>query len=211
MKNDCYKNANKYDHVLKMYTGNDELRPAMMMIHTELGFAYATNAHSAIKLKSDLCGAIYYPVDKFPNVEAIFVSHKPSKEKSIPISNEQLLHDLFKIEVNYLLEEQECPVCGGEGEGECKCCGNNVECKNCDATGSVPSSSPVAKLEVHGKDIEFNGRNYNYSFLHRVAMTALILGEKTIQVINGETQYMATIFKVGEVEIILMPKLKSPF
>lgn len=189
------------DYCIRMFVGSDNTRPVMMNVNLQNGYLYATDGHIAGKIKSDLCVKNYIQVEKYPNVESVFLQHQ-SIEKKI-VSVESLFNDLMKIECCFKPKMVECGHCDGDGVYVCEHCDSECECKICKGTGEVAGD----ELELSGEHdcILFN-KKYNIKYLDLIIKTAVYTGVKQIEISNAENT-SGTLFFVGDFTILLMPRL----
>lgn len=202
--------ANKYDMILKMYVGNDALRPAMMNVNNNDGVLEATNTHIAIMMPEKLAAAIYVTVEKYPNL--IKACPKDFNGGTYKVSLDSLSELLASTHVSCCLEEEDCEKCGGVGTVECPCCDNEVECKECDGCGTHESTHPFAKLEWRGQDIFIEGRKFQFKYLHTIWLTALIHGVKEIVFNFPELDVniaKATVVNINDITCLIMPIMQK--
>jgi len=188
----------KNDYLIRMFTSSDNYRPAMMKVHCDNGFLYATNAHIVAKIKADLCVKKYEAVEKYPNCEKVISDHKTTESKKVNVSS--IFDELMKIEVCFKPKMIECNECCGDGVLTCDHCDSEYKCKECDGTGEKEGT----ELELSGENnCTFFNRKYNLKYLDLIIRTAVYTGVKEIEVLNGR-ETGGTIFKVGDFEILLM-------
>lgn len=192
----------KNDYCIRMFTGNDNLRPALTKVSRIGDCTYATNGHIAAKVKSDLCVHEYEEVEKYPNVEKVISDHVSSEKKVV--SADILLGDMMRIECCFKPKMINCNDCGGEGNCTCDHCDSEYECKKCKGTGEV--AGPEIELSGEYNCILFN-RKYKLSFLDIVVRTMIFTGVKEVEISNGKTENSSSIFYVGDFTILLMPLL----
>lgn len=198
--------ANKYDMILKMFVGNDDLRPAMMNVNNNDGFLEATNAHIAIRMPEKLAAATYLTVEKYPDLVKVYP--KDFKGGTYKVNIDSFSELLASAHVSCCLEDSDCEKCAGIGTVECPCCNNDAECKECDGSGTSESTHPFAKLEWHGQDVLIEGRKYAFKYLHTLWMTALIHDVSELVFNFPELDVntpKATVVNIGEINCLIMP------
>lgn len=188
------------DYCIKMFVGNDHLRPAMTKVSLQDEYLYASNGYMAAKIKADLCIQNYVAVEKFPNVEKIFTDHVSVEKKTVSVDT--LFHDLMKIECCFRPKMIECDNCDGEGVYICHHCNSKCDCNECGGTGQVAGN----ELELASEhDCILFGKRYTLKFLDLIIRTAVYTEVVEIEISNGEGSY-GTIFSVGDFTILLMPR-----
>ena len=189
------------DYCIRMFVGNDNLRPAMQHVSLENGVLYATNAHVIAKIDANLCGKEYKSIEKYPDAKSVFESHKSSESKTISVDD--LFHDLMKIDVVFKPKMIECDNCDGDGVAICDYCNSEHKCKECGGTGKIKTSEMVLSDEFTCK--LFN-RSYSLNYLDMIIRTAVFLKVENIEISNGENKHRGSVFIVGDMTILLMPK-----
>lgn len=197
---------NKYDFIANMFTGKNELRPAMRFPSQIGNEIYATDAHTMIRFSKELTEVDYTGVENFPKANKVMEDR--TLDKSTTLNVEDLMLKIYSCQTAYDNDTETCDKCGGSGGGECPCCGNDGDCKECDATGVIEKETPFARVTLNGSDIKVLDKYFLPKFLYKVIEVALILKQETIEAKYSEKDY-GVVFKVGEVEILVMSKHKS--
>lgn len=199
--------ANKYDLVLRMYVGNDNLREAMMKVNLKDGFLEATNAHIAIRMPAELAGLEYKAVVNYPN----FVNVYPKEiveEKMVKIDDLVSLMETGRYE--FETKSENCDECQGDGYVECKCCGNEADCEQCDGTGKEQVELPYAILRYNGQNVFVDGVLFDSRYLHTVYMTALLFGVSEVKLkFQKDKKRKGCLIEIGSAEILMMPKMQD--
>lgn len=198
-----------YDFVLSLYTGNDELRPALETAGIKNGKAYATDAHAAIRFDEKLCGKAsdYLKNDKFPDAEAVFNKLEFDSESTVLASD--IMLGLLDCKLEVISVQSKCKDCKGEGAKEvCKCCNNTETCEDCNGDGFVDEYKPFAGITLCGEDVSFLGKRVKPYLLYKVAHTALLLGEKQLSVKYCKNR-SELLFTFGAVEVLVMAVYQS--
>lgn len=198
--------TNKYDLLLSIFTSTDNLRPALTRPGTLDQHTYATDGYSVIKIHKELCGLRYSNKD-FPNAEKVFARDNADTYQLALLSTEELLTSLLDCKLKAEHQQERCDSCDGHGEKECKCCGNEADCEDCEGTGTVDVTTNYARISCYGQDVELLGHTFTPKLLYRVAECALLLKQQQIQVAYTPGP-KAVQFTVGPCQIILMPKHK---
>lgn len=197
---------NKYDFIANIFTGDDELRESMWSPGVIDGNVYATDAHVCIKFPKNRASLDYSFNDSFPSADKIF--NELELTEKVKINTELLLSKVFDCEVLFDDKFKRCNTCGGDGEVECECCGNDSECKDCKGEGEIKSNTPYAGITVKGEDIMILGKKVAPKFIYKVVECALLLGQKFIT-IEYHKEKLPLVFKMLDVEILVMTKYNS--
>jgi hypothetical protein len=189
------------DYCIRMFadSGND-LRPYFNEVNFSNGYLYATNSHIVGKIKANLCVKKYEEINNFPNAEILFSQHKSTKKTTVSVDS--LLNDMMVIECCFKPKMVNCSNCDGSGEDTCSYCDSQHDCKECSGEGKVEGEGLELTTE---HDCEFFDRTYNLRYLDIVLKTAVYCNIKEIEVSNGG-EFSGTLFKVGDFDIIVMPK-----
>ncbi|TYB78314.1 DnaJ-like cysteine-rich domain-containing protein [Bizionia myxarmorum] len=199
---------NKYDFIANMFTSNDKLRPVLCMPGIIGNLVYATDAYSAIRFSKSLSNLDYSRNLNFPNAESIYPLDKLTEKFTYNV--QILMLKIFNCEAifNNLIED--CYKCHGSGSSECDCCGNDSECLKCDGKGKITKETSFANITLNGPDINIFSNIVQPKFIYRVIQAALILKVEEIELLyNFDKKDNKIIFKVGEIEILIMTKLKE--
>lgn len=197
------KIPNQYDYVLQLFAQGDNFRECFNHVHQSGGFAYAVSeAHSAIKIPISNCGKVYEPVDKFPNVDNLFINHKIVSEHTI--TTLELMGLFAGTQLQWKAKKQACQKCKGDGTVKCKCCENEADCKSCNGSGESGNDIPFSLIRPCGKNVKLFDRVYQPRYLNQVLLTAIVLGAQQITFTNADSN-KGTIVKVADAEVLLMP------
>lgn len=200
---------NIYDFITTLFTSDDEIRPALTKPGLIDDFVYATDAHTAIKIKAHLFSIEsldeYSKNLKFPKADVVFNDTK-NYEKTQDFRVKDLLMHFYNCQLKSENIYEDCDVCDGAGEVECKCCGNDAECKNCDGSGHGILKNDFGLVTVYGKDIFLLTKKLNPAYFYRVIHVAMILNIETLSVKYTDEKY-GMVFTVGDIEILIMSKV----
>jgi hypothetical protein len=202
----------KYDEVLNMFIGDDELRPWMQKSFEYNGFAMATDAHSMIVIDRKLAGEV--PASDYKQLDKVF-SIIPT---DININRVFALSELYlAIEKAPLKDEYEttgkyveCSECDGEGyvEWEYKHYTDEKECPVCNGDGaeSRPKSKKTGKqIPDELATIKINNSGFSIRYIKKLVATCEALGEMQINLLHMAAPNKASLFQIGEVRVLLMP------
>lgn len=133
--------AVNYDKLLRLFVGNDELKPALMRPNTVGDMTYSTDANAMIIIPNDRLINTYPAHEKVPNYSKVIAQAIPCDH--IVFKDTSLFAALKASPMIY--DTSPCDTC--EGEGECSHCGQ--ACADCDGKGfSTDPSKPM----VHNWD-----------------------------------------------------------
>jgi len=193
---------NKYDFIASMFTNNDNSRQALLNPGTINDHVYATDAHTCVRFNKKLCSKDYSNNVNFPkSADNIFNELKFTE--SVVFGIDDFLLNLYHCKLKYLGTLETCEDCCGDGETLCKCCDSEIECKNCEGTGTVETHTTFATPILNGKNVDFLGKTINPKFLYKVAECALILKQDHIEANFNKTD-LKIVFKVLDIEILVM-------
>ena len=191
------------DYCIRMFVGNDPLRPAMTEVSLQDGYLYSTNASIAAKINANLCVQSYTAVEKYPNVEKVFSEHESIEKKTVIV--DALFKDLMKIECCFRPKMIDCEECGGDGTVVCPYCDSEHDCKECGGTGKMASE----ELELTSEhDCILFGKKYKLQFLDLIIRTAVYTNVSEVTISNAEGT-KGTLFYVGDFIILLVPKYQG--
>lgn len=196
----------KHDFILKMFTGNDNLRPALSMPGIIDNQVYATDAHCCIRFNKEKVDVDYSVNEGFPKADHVF-KDLDFEKKSVVVVDE-ILTKIYELELKFNNDVEKCYKCDGEGETECCECGNLSDCKECDGEGAVEVDTPFAKLSLHGNDIEILGKTVAPKFLYKVLEAAYFLRQNKMTV-KYDLKSPKLLFCFDGIEILVMTKSKS--
>jgi hypothetical protein len=187
----------KMDNFLKKFLGTDPLRPVFETPHKEGDYVYATNAHILIKCPLRFVEREYQSVKNFPDVERVLGETK--RDKSKIFKKEQITLTLSKLTL--VDKYEECSECGGDGVYECHCCGQDVECENCN---KGLTSRVIGKEYDYDEELAvIDGVHFNPNFLKLIEECCYLLNSDTTFFYSQPNRVI--IASIGEVEILLMP------
>lgn len=216
--------ANQFDYILQMFTCEDSIREEFKHIHNDGEHCYAVrHAHVLMRVSKELCGLKHEAVRNYPNAKSIFDNNSiVFNENLFTITIADLLSILADKKPQWEVQKKNCEKCKGNGYTTCNCCGSEVDCKDCDATGESDENLPYAYAEMSGEDIKLNKRIYSPTYLNMVSMAFLAIGADTIIVHNDTVETKPIMFRPAffrneeaydtfssNVEIMVMPKYKG--
>jgi len=200
-----------YDFILPFFVAADDLRPAMCQIHGDAnGFVYATDAHVLIKVPAQDCMLKYEPVDKYPNVEAMFLKYDFSNSATFKTSSAVEILAAYKW--MRPLDSDQCTKCEGTGVIECEHCGEEHDCKDCHGKGDITkgiANLSLLSTEDYYQVVKIAGKMFKADFIHILTICAMALNVDKITVLYNENLYDPHIFEVGDARILIMPRTES--
>lgn len=190
----------KNDYCLKMFVGTDDLRPAIKEVAYIGDMLYATNGHIAARIPKDLCELEYNKVASFPAVDNAF---KVESDGLLKHNVNDLFHQMMRIECVFKPKMVKFEQCSGDGFKQCSCCGHENDCEDCEGTGKQEGEG----IELFSEyKVLLDGKKYNITYIDIIIRTAIITEVKEIT-ITKTALTKATIFHVGDFEILLMPTM----
>lgn len=189
--------------LLLSFVSDDELRPNLCHPFKQGEYACATNGHVALILPAT--SAPWVDATDGPNMLAVM----PREVASIPFQTSALrafLDSVPKVEEKDE-EEVTCPHCDGDGFYECEECGSDVDCKDCNGTGSIKTkSAPTGRMVRNDRAIV--GAFDSFFFvrvLARVLDVAEALGCEEIRTLSATYTPQPALFGIGDARVLIMP------
>lgn len=191
-----------YDFILKLFVGNDPLRPPLLKPGIIDGSVYATNAHICIRFDKNLCNVDYSNNTNFPNAKNVMENLE--LQTYISIKTDDLLQLLYDCELEFETNFETCKKCNGNGSKYCDCCNNETDCKKCNGDGFVDVEKPFAKIECFGENIFLMETKVNPRYVYKVVQTALHFKTENIQINYCLVKKNKLLFSFADVEILVM-------
>ena len=197
-----------YDFILPFFVAKDDLRQSMKQIHSDKnGFIYATNAHILVKIPRDSAILKYNEIENFPNAEAMFERYNFS-DKAI-IKTDNLVEILSAYKWIREIKTELCEKCNGTGVLECEHCNSEYDCTECKGKGKFNIDVEDVSLLItdnYYSVVKVINKLFKADFMHVLAICAKMLEVKEIEVSFNENEYEPHIFKVGDAQILIMPR-----
>lgn len=186
---------------LKLFVGNDELRPLLNQAFKQDGYYYSTDAHSMMRVDGSFDLEISEQ-DK-PNAGAVIKQAKTHEPIEIIIS--ELDAHLTEITPK-VPDEKDCYACNGVGYEECDL-GHEHECDICNGDGSQVIDPIKMVTDKWAKYKFFNGVMARTQII-KVINACKILGIEKINKISGEgnRQYQ---FSADNILFLCMPVIND--
>jgi hypothetical protein len=202
---------NIYDQILSMCVSKDELREELQQPCKRNGHIYSTNGHLICKVDASLVGNEYQQVEMFPKKVQDLIDEA--------MSNGKKRHGRFAVDAAILVFNQferidvyttkKCTKCDGNGKRYCDACEHWNDCNQCDGDGEIRTSSkPIGKSFASASPALRVGKNiYNAEYVEWLTEFAKLQDETEIVMVAQpeESKAMGTLFRIGKVEILLMP------
>jgi hypothetical protein len=196
-----------FDHLFSHFLSDDECSPGLRQPNTTDDFVWATDRHALIKVPQRLLDKQYPSHEKAPKVGPVLAATRFLPEP-VTIKTKQLMDILGEIPKVKDLKWVTCPDCNGEGGEECICCGHLQECARCDNEGEIEMEDDLAPLvypfENHG--IRIGEAVFSPQIVGTLEAALVELDASEFQLIGGAPNRQH-LFRIGEVEVILMPKM----
>ncbi len=187
----------RIEAVLKIFVGDDPIRPLLHSPIKQKDYLFATNAHALIGIKN--CMDLgYVEIDKTPNCLGVIPTER----------HEPIVFDISKIEKQILTltpmvdETVTCIDCSGEGKEECNL-GHDHECERCDGKGFVKKHPPNKVTNPEAKYTLYE-TTYTADNLKRLIRACQFLDIKKINKVYGMPN-RASLFEYENILILIMP------
>lgn len=205
-----------YSNILNLYIGNDELRDWINKPFFIENLAIATNAHELVffdkklsEIELDVCGNIN-PQLILNNIP----KHRNQEYKLNIFEIEECLKNAPKVDILKTVgKDVKCTECEGNGqvEWEYERWTKEFDCPKCDGEGYESESRqvPTGEKEIDGLNlVDVKESRFSIKMIDRLIKVKNLLNENEITLIFQETENMANIFRIGNVEILCMPMRK---
>lgn len=220
---------NKYKKVLNLFVSNDELRPWMQNPFTIKDKIYATNGYALVvfDLVTFVCNNYNTTLNKITDIPIIYQFEEDKLNGVYPLENN--LNNTYSI--NFLKkrfknvpliddfdEEKKidiCTECGGTGvvtyvyeddgyidhemDGTCPICDGFSKCEQI-----VKKPNGKTVLDKNAQCIIGNSIFY-VNKIKYILDVAEILGVSKFELVYQKEEYKASLFKVGEADLLIMP------
>lgn len=199
---------NAYDQILRMYTGDDELRPWMMKPFLLGEFVYATNAIKIIRIPKSKCKATYEELgDRYTGHDSITRIFREAN--TIAGFSVKHLNDLIRsAPMDPTVDWETCGHCDGQGEWTNEDETELIRCKMCNGDGEITIERPgVFEINFYAV-IELNDCHISATQLDTLVRSANELGIENILYKGGEER-TAHLFQFDDIEIGIMGMLKD--
>ena len=206
-----------YLQILRLFVGNDEMRPAMMSPFIQDEFAIATDAHAVICFKKELLGNTEIEAnEKAPNALSIIPTEENMSIKFDTIEMRKKISESRKLaNETYEVKKSKCPDCNGNGfvdyefedykgrthqiEDTCPTCENEnewVTIKNKKTGDEIESFREAFKIDNALIDVDL---------FEKLVKTAELLSVEKIKLVYKKQKAALNKFIVGECTICIMP------
>ena len=195
-----------------MFVSEDNLRPKFLKPFFINDLAIATNAHALIFFDKTLCEEKLTPyIDKPESILSV-IPNERNENFSIPI--ETIKAAIAKCPLIDEIKEEKitCDACDGEGTVEYefdygyKSYELEGDCPVCNGEGSTGKDIPTGNRVVDMfTPIKIKNSCFSAFYLNKLVQVAKILNKDSIVLTLMTGKNNTTIFKIDNVEIILMP------
>jgi len=188
------------DDIAKIFLSRESRREWMWQLNEQNDFVYGTDAHCLIKAHK-LCFNSNYPAhEKTANFDSLYENYVYN-EKAIELSCNEIKSVLLKIEKVY--DVINCSECNGDGTVTCDY-DHEHECPECGGSGEWENKYAPKVFPKQDDYIQIIDSYIKPYYVDKLVVVADYLGIDTISLVSYG-RLKAHIFKVGDVEIILMP------
>ncbi|WP_016990363.1 hypothetical protein [Flavobacterium sp. ACAM 123] len=206
-----------YDEILNLYTGIDELRSWLSKPFYVDNLAVATNAHEMVFFDKNLT---FNELNICENQNPQIILNNIPAER-----NQSFRLDISKIE-DYLKnaplvdvlkevgEDIKCTECEGEGEVEWEYgrWTKDMDCPKCDGEGYQSNSRkvPTGEKEVDGLTlVDLKDSRFSIKMIERLINVKNLLQENEITLVYQNKANGSNVFKIGKIEVLCMPIMKT--
>ena len=168
------------------------------------GYYVATDTKIAVLVKKEDMPLLGYSVSNRINIDVLL---NQERRQSFKFSAKELKKKMVPTMINEMDNSgvKECEDCKGEGDILCPCCDHEYTCDRCNGKGSVGEPKPTGRqIPKPDKLFRFIGGTFQYQYLIRLCDLANAMITDTIECF-GIYDYKAAIFRVGVVDVYLMP------
>ena len=207
-----------YRSALYLFTGNDDLRPALKTPFIQDELAIATDGSIVISFDKSLISEINFNSDgRPPNAKAVI----PEEDvMDVRFSTEAVRNVIESLEnkynQQYKMTVKTCPDCTGWGEVEYKFVQYNGEvsemegcCPTCIGCGQVELLIDLETDTICDDDVnlylEFNGTYFHCPTFSKIVKIAEIFDVKIFSLVAADGRYSIHKFIVGNCTICIMP------
>lgn len=199
-----------YEDILQLFVSDDDLRMWMTKPFIVGNKAVATDAHCLVSVP-EWKGNYEYcdkTKDVYPKEYNCF--------KEIPLSN--FLAAIAKVplidDYDEEVTETECDECDGEGEVDFEYSAGRRdyyltgECPICEGEGTITTTKKTPngkKVADSSMLLAIGSHAFNIFNVHRLVQVAEMLHEEKINLVYQKVPSGASMFKVGECEVLMMP------
>lgn len=213
------------DFLLNLFTGTDDLRPAMKFPNAKDGMVYATDTHALIAIPEDELALSYNSNEFYPNTKKVIDDFGRRELKSVKVNVQDLAIELTKARITADKDLIDCDECSGTGSVEStyndkKGTTHNVDidCPVCDGDGSIEKDQKFAriKLEMIEKEdgtqmgIFIDHLYFHPSQLYRLFMVASLKRIDEFEIFYDPERYGQTVSHFGNIKVIVMLMKPNP-
>lgn len=201
-----------YDDILKMFVSEDTLRPQFLKPFFIDNLAIATDAHSLVFFDKNLCDENLLPFDRKP--ESVLSVIPKERNENFLISIESLKSAISKCPLIDEMKDNKktCNACYGEGDVEYVFEYGGMdyelehECPVCDGEGTIGKDIPTGnKITDKDAPIKIKHSCFSVNYISKLIRIAETLGEDKIFLTLSTGKHNITVFKIKNVELLLMP------
>lgn len=198
---------NQTEKIFNLFTGKIKDKPVFEKPFEINGKVYATEYHKLIRIDKSLIDfELQPPAGDVPSCEAVI----PVPNISIPITYNLQAFEALKTEDEFkeVGEYIDCKTCDGHGvvDWEFEHYTKEDDCPVCDGNGyaSKPKKVPTGQ-KTFGTSYVKCGVSYFMANLFYSIIEVAEITQKPIFLIGQPGEKKASLFKVGDFEILLMP------
>lgn len=196
-----------WDTLLKHFCSRDDYRANMCTPNIVGEYLYATDTHAWLKVPYQPSFRKYKNELKAPDFEGAMKGWKYVDPILITKASINKVLTNFELKPDWKI----CKECHGEGSKECKCCGTDLDCMNCEGIGHIDDCT-VPEVYDNGPESEFAIKimdNLVAPFqLGRLARAMDFIKADSI-LLHTLEKYKGMVFRHGDIEIVVMPLISE--
>ena len=213
------------DFLLNLFTGTDNLSPAMKFPNTKDGIVYATDTHALIAIPEDELALSYNSNESYPNTRKVIDDFSRRELRSVKVNVHDLSLELTKARITADKNLTECKECGGDGDVEFKYEGKSGtthcmdgECPICRGSGTLEADQKFARIKLEMIEKEdgtqmgiFIDHLYFHPFqLYRLFMVASLKRIDEFEIFYDPERYGQTVSYFGNIKVLVMLMRPNP-
>jgi len=168
-------------------------------------FVFATDAHHAIRIPSELVSGEYKQGDG--RLSRVFALDN-LLDTPVVIEVKDLESAIEKAPMIDEFEQVECENCDGEGDVYCAACENSHKCKKCDGEG-VSDGKKIGTIISPAFRFIIGDQTFNAKFFPAILSVQKAV-QQPIQILNyNKSKHSPMLLGIGPVQVLIMPMMDS--
>ena len=196
--------------VFSLFVADDERRPVMLKPFEVDDYYVATDSHSLVRVKKDLCGD-FEVKNEHGNLKIKHLFHEYNQNQILNITVDLEKYRTGK-ELKEVGEDIKCTECDGFGEVEWEYENwtKDFDCPKCDGIGFMEESKEVETgnyVFSDDKIIKIKGLHFSLKNIERIIKLKKMINEEIV--IKFVEKGKGATFEIGIFTVILMPIIIS--